>query len=683
MASVSPISPQLKTLHCPEPLRDLPGWLVWREEASKHPGAKPRKVPYYARGGRRGQHGSVDDRARLVTFEQAREAAVRTGASGVGLALMSEFGIVALDFDHCVDADGHVAEDVDRLLETTYAELSPSGTGVRAFMRGDLGNHKSHASRGWPWGFETFSSSGFVTLTGRVLDTTYLSAMEHSVCPVTPEVQALAAQRFKAADSAAPARDADDPLMTHEPQVGLSAAQIDELLAGLDPDMPYDQWVGVGMALHHETDGEGFEHWDAWSSAGSKYDGTEALVAKWQGFGRETGRPVTAKSLLRWASDAGVRLKPDATSAAAVLEAVENNSKEPAPAEGESSKPRSRFYVEPAELFSAGPEPQWLIKGLLPQAELAVVYGEPGSGKSFMALDLAMAVARGTEWRSKRVRQGRVIYVAAEGGGGFRKRLRAYAQQHAIGLAGMPFGVVSAAPNMLLKADAVELIKAIREAADGEHVALVVLDTFAQVMPGGNENSGEDVGRALAHCKAIHAATGALVVLVHHSGKDVTKGARGWSGLRAAADVELEVRRLPSARLLRVAKQKDGDDQGEWGFDLAVLEVGQDSDGEAITSCAVIDAEVPVVEVAARGARKVEKDSPRGYVEEVLAEWGLAQNKVAVSDLVDEVARRLQAKPDNATKMSSLRANAKRALTALAESADCCFFVDDDGFVNL
>jgi len=53
-------------------------------------------------------------------------------------------------------------------------------------------------------------------------------------------------------------------------------------------------------------------------------------------------------------------------------------------------------------------------------------------------------------------------------------------------------------------------------------------------MSGGDENSGKDMGRVIAHCKAFHKATGALVLLIHHSGKDDTKGARGWSGTRGA-----------------------------------------------------------------------------------------------------------------------------------------------------
>lgn len=664
MNNVSTISPRLKSLHCPAPLRELPGWLVWREEVNPKRPDKPRKVPYYAAGGRRHHaQGSVEDRARLVTFDAALQAAVRTGASGVGLALMPEFGVVALDFDRCVTPDGQVLDAVERLVAGTYAEVSPSGTGVRAFMHGALGNHKSAGGEDAAWGFETFSDKGFVTFTGNALEGTYMLACEDTVAPLSPEVRALADARFGRGPSPAPERD--DPLMAYAPVLGLTRGQLDECLSVLDADLPHDRWLQVGMALHHETDGEGFELWDAWSSRGSKYDGAEALAARWQSFGREAGRPVTARLLLKLAGEAGVRIT-DTASADDVAEAAERPAVD-------ATKPL-RFEVVQAAAFSAGPEPTWLVKDLLPQAELAVLYGEPGSGKSFAMLDLAMAVARGEPWRGLRVRQGPVVYVAAEGGGGFRRRLRAYAQHHGIDLASVPFYVVHVAPNMLQKVDAVDLIRAIRQAVPGGRCALAVLDTLAQVTPGGNENSGEDMGRALAHCKAIHLALGALVVLVHHSGKDASKGARGWSGLRGAADVELEVRRIGDARALKVTKQKDGDDRGEWGFDLEVVTVGLDEDGEAITSCVTVAAEVPVVQVAGGRAKPLGKWE--ALLVEVVGEFALAQSRMAVADVMAEALRRAPAAEEG--KRDRRAFQLRRALAALSEGDEAPYWVDGD-----
>ena len=115
----------------------------------------------------------------------------------------------------------------------------------------------------------------------------------------------------------------------------------------------------------------------------------------------------------------------------------------------------------------------------------------------------------------------------------------------------------------------------------------MVIDTLAQAMAGGDENSAVDMGRALTACKRVHKVTGATVVLVHHSGKDAAKGARGWSGLRAAADAKMEVVRKGDVRHLRVSKQKDGDDSGTYPFKLDVINLGVDDDLASITSCVV------------------------------------------------------------------------------------------------
>ncbi len=257
--------------------------------------------------------------------------------------------------------------------------------------------------------------------------------------------------------------------------------------------------------------------------------------------------------------------------------------------------PRIRFGVEDAHRFADAPLPSWIIKDVLPQGELAVLFGESGSGKSFMALDMGAAIARGVPWRDKPVKQGRVVYVAAEGAGGFRKRLKAYAHQHGIALNDMRIGVIAGAPNLREKADALDIAKAIKAWGGAD---LVIVDTFAQAMAGANENSGEDVGRALQHCKGIHTATGAPIMLVHHSGKDSSRGARGWSGLRAAADVELEVCRVNDARSVSITKQKDGDDGAEFGFSLMSVVIGVDTDGNDITSCVVDHNNEPLPEKA-------------------------------------------------------------------------------------
>lgn len=656
MTAVTTIKPNLLAVSAPEVLRNLPGWLMWRYE--HHEGeTKPRKVPYYTGGGKRyGVQGRPEDRQQLTTFDAARAAAARKGFDGVGFCPMPEWGICALDFDKCVTANG-VHPDVQDVVGHTYAEYSPSGEGVRAFVRGNLGNRKAH---GAPFGFETFSSKGFVTFTGNRLDIVDLVGTENTVAEAGPAVQALCAQRFGRAEA--------DPLEAainaDVPPIGLTLDQLREALDVLDPSMGHEPWLAVGMALHHETGGDGFDLWDEWSSKGHQYPGTEALQRRWDSFGKGGQRPTTAHRLVNMANEHGAHIDLNA------LAMSEFENLEPEEANPATQKP-SRFAVIPVLEFSQRPPPEWIIKGVVPRAELLVLFGESGSGKSFIALDLAGAICRGLPWRGCRTKPGRVVYVAAEGAGGFRNRVIAYAAK-------LPdpsdlrwtdkFGVIHAAPNLLLKDDALDVCKSIIASGGAD---VVIIDTFAQTTPGANENAAEDMGKALAHCKGIHRATGALVMLVHHSGKDASKGARGWSGLKAAADAELEVVRTPTGRMLRVSKQKDGEDGLAWGFDLDPVTVGIDSDGDEITSCVVRETEVPMPSSATA--------KPMGPIEAavnaVLQEMAQVQTVgIEVAAVIVEAAKRLPAPEDG--KRDTRKQRAKRALDRLCEGDESPYWLD-------
>lgn len=299
----------------PQELRDLPGWLIWRyEQIEGEP--KPRKVPHWANGGKRwGAQGGAEDRANLVTFDTARAAAARRGFDGVGFATLPEFGIVALDFDNCM-ADGGVHPEVEALVAGTYAEHSPSGNGVRAFMRGQLGNRKSS---GQPYGFETFSTKGFVTVTGRCLDVCELLGNENTIADVTQEIRELCGQRF----GARALTDGDAQSTGHKTPVGLTAEQISEALNVLDADSDHNTWLKVGMALHHETGGEGFALWNEWSERGSKYPGEEALQKRWDSFGQSDGDLVTAHTLLNLAEGAQPGLRAEIEDVASDFDVIQ------------------------------------------------------------------------------------------------------------------------------------------------------------------------------------------------------------------------------------------------------------------------------------------------------------------------------------------------------------------------
>lgn len=250
---------------------------------------------------------------------------------------------------------------------------------------------------------------------------------------------------------------------------------------------------------------------------------------------------------------------------------------------GDSEAPKLKFIGERAFDFCGKADPEWIIRNVLPAAELVYVYGESGSGKSFFVLDMCAALVRGLPWRDHKVKKCRVSYVCAEGAGGFRKRLRAYAKANDIRLQDLDIVIFSLPPRLQDKADAVALAKGI-EASGGADI--VVFDTLAQCTAGTNENSGEDMGAVLSNLKGISRKLGgAMNLIVHHSGKDSSKGLRGWSGGHAAADCVIEVVRVNDHRAATVTKQKDGEDGGEFGFRLDEVVLGFDDEDNPITSC--------------------------------------------------------------------------------------------------
>lgn len=615
MPSVASIAPQLRALEVPDDLKLLPGWLIWRIEREGTKG-KLLKVPYYVEGGRRfGQQGSAQDRAKLTSFAIAREEAARRGFDGVGLALLPDWNITALDFDKCVDADGKIPEEISAIVGRTYSEYSPSNLGIRAFVKGNLGNHKSIAD-GERYGFETFNTNGFVTVTGNITPLCDIMGYENTIAPASQQVIDLVAKRFSERTQTV----ADDPadfMIGNEQKLGLSIDRMQELLDALDADMSRDDWIKVGMALHHETEGDdtGFELWDDWSAAGSTYPGTEGLRAQWDSFDRRVGnghRQVTMATVIKMAKQTGATLTANPTQAASVdeLKQVAEQAAETAaanPMHGVQTPPdfEGKFPVVSAGEMSRRKPGEWLIKGVLPKAELFVIYGASGSGKSFVAIDMMAALARGIDWRGRKTKKVRTLLIAAEGGTGVGKRFEAYCRHHGVNVDDLDIGLITVPPNFMQKDDISELVKAVYAAGGAE---LIVVDTLAQVTPGANENAGEDMGLVVGNTRALGAATGATMGLVHHSGKDAHRGARGWSGLKAAADAEIEVVRHENGqREIRITKMKDGDDGLSWGFDLEVVEVGIDDDGEAITSCVAIEAELPKPEVDDKPRKGVKK----------------------------------------------------------------------------
>lgn len=233
---------------------------------------------------------------------------------------------------------------------------------------------------------------------------------------------------------------------------------------------------------------------------------------------------------------------------------------------------------------------QDFVQGLLVSGSIITVYGAWGSGKTFWVTTLALHVAAGFPFAGRRVDQGGVVYCLMESGVGFQNRVALWRDEHGLGDYDLPFVAVTEHLNMLDPEANLDLfISACKAAAARMRVPLrlIVIDTLARALSGGNESAPEHMGALVMNADRLRRETGAAVLFVHHSGKDQARGARGHSSLSAAVDTEIEISASDGEHCATVLKQRDLDKGTAFGFTLRAVEMGRNPHGEPVTSCLV------------------------------------------------------------------------------------------------
>lgn len=283
----------------------------------------------------------------------------------------------------------------------------------------------------------------------------------------------------------------------------------------------------------------------------------------------------------------------------------------------------------------------YLVKGFFGPNELVAVYGEPGSAKSFLTIHFGYLLSAERQIFGRRVRGGPVLYIALEGEAGMERRIAAALQRWGAGQ-----GLFFFATDQLDLYAGVGHAEAVIEAATEafEHVRdqvntpvqLIIIDVLARAMGAGSENDPADMGRMIEALDIIRALTGATVLVVHHAGKDKSRGMRGHSSLLGACDTVIEVEKSEAGgHSFRIAKQKDGVSGETFTFDLDVIELGRDEDGDPITSCVVREGEA----VSKTASAVTLTAGERGWLKHLnalFAEPNLAQQLVPASGLTQQ-----------------------------------------------
>ena len=333
-----------------------------------------------------------------------------------------------------------------------------------------------------------------------------------------------------------------------------------------------------GMRAYHEA----LTRWSASMVASGMKPG--AVVETLRGV-MNRGRPGDLQELQRWQSryddiprivDGAAKFAPQGNP---IIPTIDLNS-----VMGVTEGEKHGLLLDLAQLEAMAGRVRWLVKGAVPDDSIGMIFGASGTFKSFVALDQALHVAHGMQWLGRKTRQGTVVYVAAEGGAGIHKRVAAWHQRHEIELAKNFYVCIT--PLILSLSEHVEFLAAQIEALP-EKPALVVIDTLSQTFAG-DENSASDISAYLRMANAsIRAKFSCCVQIIHHSGHAATERPRGSSAITANVDFMLGMFKPDGDSMvarMETVKQKDGEKLSSQTFALASEVLGQDEDGEEITS---------------------------------------------------------------------------------------------------
>jgi len=529
----------------PIELKNLPRWVCWRD-------INKRKIPFDAKT-LNGKASSTNSDT-WATYEEAllayEERSDQPDAfTGIGIVLNGD-GLNGVDIDHCFH-DGKPLPEALSLLEhlgAAYIEISPSGTGLRAFGYAPPLNQGCKGT--WDGlSIELYSTERYLTLTGNAIKNegalrdfngfeslAYAIRVDKRVDKITGEISEI-------------------------PQDERHAELIKRIITGEVyhdslRDMAYSL---IGGGLHP---GSVVNHLRALMDMS-----TAPHDDRWSARRRQISDLVnSARRKLDLPDPFDVSfLKEDED----LLDAM------------------GGIYAD--QLSDTYEPPDELIQDLLVNRTISILYGDSNSGKTFFAIDMACHIASGRIWFGKQVEEGLVVYLATESPETVKARIQAHQKYHDKRI-----------PNLLIIQVAVNfhesdydvnrIITLVKQEEQMRNVKckLIIGDTLARISAGANENSGTDMGPIMARFDHIMNSVSSAVLIVHHCGKDAAKGGRGWSGIRAHIDTEIEVSEKDNIKCATITKQRALSSKGEeFYFELEILNMGKTKFGADATTCVV------------------------------------------------------------------------------------------------
>ena len=247
--------------------------------------------------------------------------------------------------------------------------------------------------------------------------------------------------------------------------------------------------------------------------------------------------------------------------------------------------------------------PKWIIKGLLTDHSFGCIFGASGSGKSYVALDMAASIVTGTSFCKKQIKkQGAVVYIAGEGHSGLAHRLRAWELRKKVSLKGAPL-YISKRACALGDDDFMQHVKESVDQVFEKHgeISLIIVDTWARNLFG-NENDTAETGAAIRALDELKDQYKCSSLVIHHSGHTETGRGRGSSALRAALDMEYSAELDGNILSLKNTKMKEGQKPDDITFSMNHIPLGfQDEDGEEVVSTALDFMDIQIAQTGKAG----------------------------------------------------------------------------------
>ncbi|PHQ74963.1 MAG: hypothetical protein COB82_02995 [Marinobacter sp.] len=542
------IHPNLEAV--PKELQQYRQWVVWKAvPITKRDGSvKVTKVPHNPKTGK---PASTNRPETWSTFDQACEAYLMEGYTGIGFVFTTGDPFVGVDLDNCFDESENLRDDARRAVDElqSFTEKSPSGKGLHIICKGESpgdGHCDNRAGR------EMYQEGRFFTITADVVEG--LGTVKAGGAALKTLYSDWFGQSAKT-DASHTVGDLDlDP---EAPLVSLDNMPIGE------------DWKAL------VSDGEGLERYT--DSAGSP-DRSAALLAVCQEM---VSAGLNAESILAVLTDkehflAGAALdrrggnresakewlwKYTLAKVLADWREVVNQFDDLPPLKRKERAPvrRGFRFIFGADLITNITPVQWLVERYIEANALVLLFGEPGVGKSFVALDMACCIATGEAWQGLSVKQGPVFYIAGEGHAGIGRRLAAWCKYRGVKLENIMISNTAAA---LTERENVEAIVRMIRRLINEHgtPALIVVDTLARNFGGLDENSNKDMGLFVQQMDRLKYELQTTVLIVHHTGQGNKDRARGASALKGAVDIEHRVEaRAGGTIALQTTKMKDAE----------------------------------------------------------------------------------------------------------------------------